>query len=184
MSRAVYTVCIGERKPSCEGSMEIIKAEKSEVIDCPCVLTSSQVIFCVEVFSCASVFWCIQGLWHEAARKWGWGSKLCEQSGWRGHNSVWSVLSSTNFRSSQKTRKFAGSAVVTQLWLVYYNEIRVIATGLPVKGSTLLLLLSVGCSVALCMAVLWKLNVAVVAWCNPIAEVMTFELIIPIKIYC
>lgn len=59
-----------------------------------------------------------------------WRSKLCEESGWKGHNSVWSVLSSTNFGSSQRPRKLAGSEVVAQLWLVYYNEImRVIATG-------------------------------------------------------
>lgn len=48
----------------------------------------------------------------------------------RSHNSVWSMHSSTNFESSQRTRKLAGSEVVAQLWLVYYNEMmRVIATG-------------------------------------------------------
>lgn len=52
------TLCvyIGERKQNCEVSMEIIKSENSEVIDWPCVLNSSQVIFSIEVFCCAVVF--------------------------------------------------------------------------------------------------------------------------------
>jgi len=53
---AVYTVCIGERKRSCEVSVEISKAENSEVIDCPGVLNSSRVISSIEVFCCAAAF--------------------------------------------------------------------------------------------------------------------------------
>lgn len=52
------TLCvyIGKRKQSCEVSVEIIKAEDSEVIDCPCILNPSQVIFSIEAFCCATVF--------------------------------------------------------------------------------------------------------------------------------
>lgn len=59
-----------------------------------------------------------------------WRSNLCEESGWKGHSSVWNVLSSADSGSSQRPGKLAGSEVVAQLWLVYYNEImRVIAAG-------------------------------------------------------